>query len=136
MAVLLNVEHLRKHFTEDPVLLDVTFQVRTGDKIGLVGPNGCGKTTLLNILAGLEESEKGSIEKSGDILIGYLEQRPETEPGKTVLEDAQESLAHLVELQREAESLAHKLAENFEPTEENQVEHNRLAALPIVPSRT
>ncbi len=123
MAVLLNVEHLRKHFTDEPVLVDVTFQIRTGDKIGLVGPNGCGKTTLLNILAGREESEKGSIEKSGDILIGYLEQRPEVEPGKTVLEDAQEALSHLIELQHEAEQLAHKLAEITEP-----IEHNRLAA--------
>ncbi len=123
MAVLLNVEHLRKHFTDEPVLVDVTFQVRTGDKIGLVGPNGCGKTTLLNILAGREESEKGSIEKSGDIMIGYLEQRPETVVGKTVLEEAQDALSHLLELQQEAESLAHRLAESLEPAE-----HNRLAA--------
>jgi len=123
MAVLLNVEHLRKHFTNEPVLADVTFQIRTGDKIGLVGPNGCGKTTLLNILAGREESEKGLIEKPGDIIVGYLEQRPEVESGKTVLVDAQEALSHLVELQHEAEELALKLAEITEPAE-----HQRLAA--------
>ncbi|MGL6227151.1 MAG: ribosomal protection-like ABC-F family protein [Thermoguttaceae bacterium] len=123
MAVLLNVEHLRKHFTEEPVLVDVSFQIRSGDKIGLIGPNGCGKTTLLNILAGKEESEKGSIEKLGDITIGYLEQRPEVEAGKTVLEEAQDALAHLVAMQQEAEELAHKLAEITEPNE-----HNRLAA--------
>ena len=123
MAVLLNVEHLRKHFTDEPVLVDITFQIRTGDKIGLVGPNGCGKTTLLNILAGKDESEKGSIEKSGDIMIGYLEQRPEVVPGKTVLQEAQDALSHLVELQHEAEAIAHKLAEVNDSTE-----HNRLAA--------
>ena len=123
MAVLLNVEHLRKHFTDEPVLVDITFQIRTGDKIGLVGPNGCGKTTLLNILAGKDESEKGSIEKSGDIMIGYLEQRPEVVPGKTVLQEAQDALSHLVELQHEAEEIAHKLAEVNDLTE-----HNRLAA--------
>ncbi|MGL6195328.1 MAG: ABC-F family ATP-binding cassette domain-containing protein, partial [Thermoguttaceae bacterium] len=128
MSVLLSVEHLRKHFTDDPVLVDVTFQIRSGDKIGLVGPNGCGKTTLLNILAGKEESEKGSIEKHGDIMIGYLEQRPDVEPGKTVLEEAQDALTHLVEMQREAEEIAHKLAESANAADFDQSEHNRLAA--------
>ena len=47
LFMLLSVEHLRKHFGSDgPVLADVTFQVFPGNKIGLVGPNGCGKTTL------------------------------------------------------------------------------------------
>lgn len=122
MAVILNVEHLRKHFTESPVLLDVTFQIKSGDKIGLVGPNGCGKTTLLNILAGLEESEKGSIEKPTDITIGYLEQRPEIVPGRTVLEEAKDALAPLIALQHEAEEIAHKLAEV-----NDEAEHQRLA---------
>lgn len=123
MAVLLNVEHLRKHFTDEPVLVDVSFQIRSGDKIGLVGPNGCGKTTLLNIIAGREESEKGSIERYGDVQIGYLEQRPEVVPGKTVLEEAQDALSHLVELQNEAEQIAHRLAEVHDGPE-----HLRLAA--------
>ncbi len=122
MAVILNVEHLRKHFTEDPVLVDVTFQVRDGDKIGLVGPNGCGKTTLLNILAGKEELERGSIERQGDVSIGYLEQRPEVATGRTVLEEAQRALAPLLRMQEEAEEIAHRLA-----AATDQAEHDRLA---------
>lgn len=122
MAVILDVEGLRKHFGPDPVLANVTFQVREGDKIGLVGPNGCGKTTLLNILTGREETEKGSIERYSDVSIGYLEQRPQVAPGTTVLEAAREALAPLLNAQKEAEEIAVKMAETTETSE-----HERLA---------
>ncbi|MBR5627055.1 MAG: ABC-F family ATP-binding cassette domain-containing protein, partial [Thermoguttaceae bacterium] len=122
MAVILNVEHLRKHFGPEPVLSDVTFQVREGDKIGLVGPNGCGKTTLLNILAGREETEKGKVETLGDIHIGYLEQRPEVVPNRTVLEEAQLALASLVAMQKEAVLIAEQIGNITDSSE-----HDRLA---------
>jgi ATP-binding cassette subfamily F protein 3 len=117
MEVILTVEHLRKHFSADPVLVDVSFQLRAGDKVGLVGPNGCGKTTLLNILAGREESEKGTIDKASGTSIGYLEQRPETACGRTVLEEAKRALQPLVEMQHEAERLAEQLAQSVEAGE-------------------
>ncbi len=110
MEVILTVEHLRKHFSADPVLVDVTFQLRAGDKVGLVGPNGCGKTTLLNILAGREESEKGDI-NAPNMSIGYLEQRPEAFTDRTVLDEAKLALAPLIKMQRDAEEIAAKMAE-------------------------
>ena len=112
MAVILNVEHLRKHYGPEPVLADVTFQVRDGDKIGLVGPNGCGKTTLLNILSGREETEKGFFERYSDATIGYLEQRPSTNAQETVLEAGRNALSHLTDAQREAEEIATKMADS------------------------
>ncbi len=123
MAVILNVEHLRKHYGPDPVLADVTFQVREGDKIGLVGPNGCGKTTLLNILSGKDESEKGTIERFSGATIGYLEQRPQTDAKETVLDAGRAALAHLTDAQREAEEIAEKMADPALGAEE----HERLA---------
>jgi ATPase subunit of ABC transporter with duplicated ATPase domains len=69
MEVILTVENLRRHFSAEPVLSNVCFTLRAGDKVGLVGPNGCGKTTLLNILVNREESEKGTIEKASNITI-------------------------------------------------------------------
>ncbi|MDR3181385.1 MAG: ABC-F family ATP-binding cassette domain-containing protein [Planctomycetaceae bacterium] len=114
MEVILTVEHLRKHFSAEPVLADVSFQLRAGDKVGLVGPNGCGKTTLLNILAEREESEKGTIDKASSISIGYLEQRPETGSKRTVLDEAKIALAPLVEMQHEAERLAEQIAQETE----------------------
>ncbi|MCL2006328.1 MAG: ABC-F family ATP-binding cassette domain-containing protein [Planctomycetaceae bacterium] len=116
MEVILTVEHLRRHFSAEPVLVDTSFQLRAGDKVGLVGPNGCGKTTLLNILANREESEKGSIEKASHISIGYLEQRPETS-NHSVIEEAKLALAPLIEMQRESERLAEKLAQTTDATE-------------------
>ncbi|MDR2754098.1 MAG: ABC-F family ATP-binding cassette domain-containing protein [Planctomycetaceae bacterium] len=117
MEVILTVEHLRKYFSADPVLVDVSFQLRVGDKVGLVGPNGCGKTTLLNILAGREESEKGTIDKASGTSIGYLEQRHETASNRTVLEEAKLALAPLIEMQHEAEYLADQLAQTTDETE-------------------
>ncbi|MDR2115408.1 MAG: ABC-F family ATP-binding cassette domain-containing protein [Planctomycetaceae bacterium] len=117
MEVILTVEHLRKHFSADPVLLDVSFQLRTGDKIGLVGPNGCGKTTLLNILAGHEESEKGTIDKASGTNIGYLEQRPKNTSNQTLLEEAKSALAPLIKMQHEAEHLANQLAQTTNETD-------------------
>ncbi len=123
MAVILNVEGLRKHYGPEPVLANVTFQVRDGDKIGLVGPNGCGKTTLLNILSGKEETERGKIERFGDVTLGYLEQRPVVNATETVLEAGRSALARLVEAQREAEEIAMKMSDpNLDPSE-----HDRLA---------
>ena len=121
MAVILNVEHLRKHFGPDPVLADVTFQVREGDKIGLVGPNGCGKTTLLNILTGREETEKGSIERIGDVSIGYLEQRPKTDSHATLLDAARDALAPLFNAQKEAEEIAIKMGEVTDDAERDRL---------------
>ena len=121
MEVILTVEHLRRHFSAEPVLVDVSFTLRTGDKVGLVGPNGCGKTTLLNILAGREESEKGTIEKVSNATIGYLEQRPNVSTRNTILDEAKLALAPLIEMQQEAERLAEKLAQTTDPTELNKL---------------
>ena len=121
MAVILSVSGLRKHFGPEPVLADVSFQVREGDKIGLVGPNGCGKTTLLNILAGKDETERGSIEKSADCLIGYLEQRPEIVSGRSLIDEARGALSHLVSIQEEAERIAIQLGEVSDESERDRL---------------
>src|SRR5699024_8812704 len=56
------------------------------DKVGLIGVNGTGKSTLLKILAGLEEADKGSVNRPGGVTVGYLPQNPVFERGMTVLE--------------------------------------------------
>lgn len=121
MAVILTASHLRKHFGPEPVLSDVSFQIREGDKIGLIGPNGCGKTTLLNILAGREESERGEIEKPNDVLIGYLEQRPQIAEGVTLRQEARSALEHLFAIGKEAEQIADRLASEQDPSERDRL---------------
>jgi ATP-binding cassette subfamily F protein 3 len=124
--ILLHARDLRKYYGPDPVLDRCWVTIRSGEKIGLVGPNGAGKSTLLRILAGEIVSDGGSIERSSSISIGYLRQHPEFEPGKTVLEVAQDALRPIRDMIARAEQLAreistesdtgaqHKLSESFD----------------------
>lgn len=82
--ILLTVESITKHFGPEPVLSGVTFDVRPGKKIGLVGPNGTGKTTLLHILAGHQEADAGEVTLHPNTRIGYLEQHSTFDPEVTV----------------------------------------------------
>ena len=86
--ILFQVEGVQKHYGPEPVLDAVTFYLRPGERIGLVGPNGTGKTTLMRILAKKEEADGGSIVRHPTLHAGYLEQQPEWEPGRTLLDEA------------------------------------------------
>ena len=99
--ILLDVASVRKHFGPEPVLAGVTFEVRSGERIGLVGPNGSGKTTLLRIVAGREEADAGACQLRPSVVVGYLEQRPLVEPGRTLWEEARSALASLIALEQE-----------------------------------
>ena len=78
----LSVRDLSKSFAAVQVLDRVSLVVAPGDRIGIVGPNGIGKSTLLRVLAGLEQPDSGQIVRSG--AVGYLPQEPEARPGETV----------------------------------------------------
>jgi ATP-binding cassette subfamily F protein 3 len=108
--ILLSLQSIAKHYGPEPVLDGVTFEVRPGERIGLVGPNGCGKTTLLRIIAGKEELDKGSLERHPAARIGYLEQHPEFAADQTVWQIAEEGLAELIALGHEAEQVATQIS--------------------------
>ena len=76
---MLTVHHLSKSFDQQSLFENVTFSLSPGDSLGLVGPNGCGKTTLLRILAGELPASSGSIHRAPDLRIGYLPQGFELE---------------------------------------------------------
>ncbi|HVX63912.1 MAG TPA: ABC-F family ATP-binding cassette domain-containing protein [Pirellulales bacterium] len=115
--ILLSVNEVVKHFGPDPVLDGVTFEVRPGEKIGLVGPNGAGKTTLMKILAGREDADAGQIELHASARMEYLEQQPEWAAGRTLWQEAESALAHLVALAKEAEQAADALSETTDHRE-------------------
>jgi macrolide transport system ATP-binding/permease protein len=78
MSIVLQVKNLQKKFGEREILKDITFEIRQGEKIGLVGWNGSGKTTLVNMLMGKVERDKGSITTwPSHIKMGYLPQSTE-----------------------------------------------------------
>ena len=78
----LTARDISKSYAAVEVLTEVSLVVSPGDRIGIVGPNGIGKSTLLRVLAGLEEADRGTIVRSGEV--GYLPQEPEPVPGETV----------------------------------------------------
>jgi len=113
--ILLDAIEIRKHYGPEPVLDGVTFQIRPGERISLVGPNGGGKTTLLRILAGKDEPDGGSYSLHASVHAGFLEQQPEFEPGRTLWQEAQNAMAGLIALQSESVAVAEAMAETDDP---------------------
>ena len=82
---LLTVEGISKSFGDKKIFDDITFGIDEGDRIGLIGINGTGKSTLLKIVAGNESADSGQIVKKTGLRIGYLPQTPDFDPEDTVL---------------------------------------------------
>ena len=81
---LLTIKNLTKAYT-DKVLFDgIDFSLEEGEKVGVIGINGTGKSTLLKIIAGLEEGDSGEYVKGSNVVINYLSQNPEFEMGQTI----------------------------------------------------
>ena len=85
MNNLLTVEKLSKSFTDKILFDEISFGINEGDKIGVIGVNGTGKSTLLKIIAGVEKSDGGTITTMNGLRIGYLPQMPEFDEGMTVI---------------------------------------------------
>lgn len=81
---IMNIEHISKIFGEKVIFADASFGIQAGDKIGIIGINGTGKTTLLKMAAGLEYPESGQIVRQNGLKIAYLPQDPQFPDGATV----------------------------------------------------
>ena len=82
---LLTMEHIGKSFTDRVLLGDISLGINEGERIGVIGINGTGKSTLLKIIAGLEETDSGTLTKTRGLRIAYLPQTPIFDEGKTIL---------------------------------------------------
>lgn len=83
---VLSIENLTKSYGERVLFADVTFGVDEGDKIGLIGVNGTGKSTFLKLVAGVEQADAGKVTKGSSVQVQYLPQNPEFDEAATVLE--------------------------------------------------
>ncbi|ANU47593.1 ABC transporter ATP-binding protein [Enterocloster clostridioformis] len=112
---LVAIEHLTKSYTERLLFDDTSFSINEGEKIGLIGVNGTGKSTLLKIVAGLEDADSGSVVRGRSLYIRYLPQIPEFTEGDTVLESVMRENAGEThysspdEMQATARSMLNKL---------------------------
>ncbi len=90
---LLTMEHVDKSFTDRMLLSDISFGINEGERIGVIGINGTGKSTLLKIIAGLEDTDAGILTKTKGLRIAYLPQTPVFDEKKTILENVTEGLS-------------------------------------------
>lgn len=87
---LINVENITKYYTDTPLFEDASFTVDEMEKVGVIGINGTGKTTLLRMLIGVETPDQGTVTRANNIVIRYLPQTPDFQKDATVLEAVME----------------------------------------------
>ena len=102
---LLTVENLSKSYTEKQLFEQISFSITDHERIGVIGVNGTGKSTLLKIIAGIEESDTGMISKSKGYTISYLSQQPDFVANNTVLEQVFYGDTPLIRLLKQYEEL-------------------------------
>ena len=101
----LAVNDIAKHFGASEIFSHISFAVNTGDRLGIVGPNGGGKTTLLKCILGYEEVSSGHIKLEQGVAIGYIPQNPSFDSQETVLKTSLQCIAPLEKELRAAEQL-------------------------------
>ena len=122
MPTLISASEVTVRYNERAVLDDITLGIQEGDRIGLVGRNGCGKTTFLKILAGLQAPDSGEISRQRELVASYLPQDFMLDVAKNVQENIRDGAQHVLNLIAEFESLSH------DSKRHEQLEH-RISAL-------
>ncbi len=113
-------EGISKSWSEKDVLKNVAFTLAPGERVGLVGPNGQGKTTLIRIIAGLEQATTGTFQRKGDLRIGYLPQDPPAMEGATLRSAMLDVFGNLHRIEQELHDLAGQMAVAGQTPEEHE----------------
>ena len=107
---MLNIHNLSVSFGGEYLFEEVTFRLGSGDRVGLVGKNGAGKSTMLKILAGDIQADTGAIATEKDVKIGFLRQDIDFEQGRTVLEEAYQAFEEIKRAEFRMDEINHQLA--------------------------
>jgi ATP-binding cassette, subfamily F, member 3 len=119
------VHQLTKSYGLNSVFRNITFSLNTGERAALVGPNGCGKSTLMNIIARVEQADSGHVAYTpSNLRVGYLRQGIDFEPGETVGGYLHQFASNLNETLRTLETFCEKLAEK--PNNQNLISQYEL----------
>ena len=109
--IIYSMYKVSKHYNRKAIITDISLSYFYGAKIGVLGLNGSGKSTLLRIMAGIDGEYEGTISIQPGFTVGFLEQEPELEKGKTVKEIVEEGVQETVDLLREYEDINARFAE-------------------------
>jgi ATP-binding cassette subfamily F protein uup len=107
MPTIISASEVTVRYNNHTVLDATTLGIQEGDRIGLVGRNGCGKTTFLKILAGLQAPDSGEVSRQRDLVVSYLPQDFMLNATKNVYENIRDGAQHVLDLIAEFESLPH-----------------------------
>ena len=111
---ILNVEHLSHGFGDRTIFTDVSFRLLKGEHIGLIGANGEGKSTFMNIITGKLMPDEGKVEWARHVRVGYLDQHSVLEPGMTIRNVLRSAFDFLYEMEAQVNEICDKLGSTSE----------------------
>jgi ATP-binding cassette ChvD family protein len=121
---IFSINHVRHRYAAREILKDVSLTIHYGDRLGLLGVNGAGKTTMLKVMAGVLKPDAGEVIRARGLRVAYLPQEFQLEAGRTVRESVMEGVADLVKMLDEYHAIGTKLEsageDEFEPLIEAQ----------------
>ena len=109
---MLNVHNLSISFQGDDLFKDISYRIGSGDRIGLIGKNGAGKSTMLKILSEEMEPDTGEVASDKDLKIGFLRQDIDFEEGRTVLEETYEAFVDIKIIENKIENISDELTKS------------------------
>ncbi len=120
---MLNIHNLSISFGGEFLFEEISFRLNAGDRVGLIGKNGAGKSTMLKILSKEQEPDSGQLAMDKEIKIGFLKQDIDFVEGRTVLEEAYEAFTEIKKTEREIDKINAQLAErtDYESEDYNQL---------------
>ncbi len=120
---MLNIHNLSISFGGEYLFEEISFRLNAGDRVGLIGKNGAGKSTMLKILSKEQEPDSGELAMDKEVKIGFLKQDIDFTQGRTVLEEAYEAFTEIKRIEREIDKINQQLAErtDYESEAYNQL---------------
>lgn len=119
---MISINNLGVEFSATPLFIDANFVVNPKDRIALVGKNGAGKSTMLKIIAGMQQPTYGQVARQKDVTIGYLPQVMVLSDTHTVMEEAETAFAHISEMQERLDKMNAEIASRTDYESESYME--------------
>jgi ATP-binding cassette subfamily F protein 3 len=108
---MISVDNITIRFGAFILFDNISFQLNKGDRVGLVGRNGAGKTTILNLISGLQQPDEGVVVKPGSLDIGYLPQQMKHSGTRSLYDETLQAFEHILKMEKQIADLTRQLSE-------------------------